>query len=63
MAATSADDENEIHLFIKTEAGECIKVGDVISIPMKDCSFEQRKIKLCFMIGKSGRKVKKHYRK
>ncbi|MBR3141526.1 MAG: hypothetical protein IKF09_00085 [Clostridiales bacterium] len=44
-AATSAYDENEIYINITAEDGECIKVGDTISIPMNDHSFESREIK------------------
>lgn len=44
MAATSAYDENEVELTIKTEPGECICIGDIISIPMNDRTFEEREI-------------------
>lgn len=43
-ASTSAYDENEVYLAIKTEPGESVKLGDVISIPMNDHTYEQRAI-------------------
>ena len=43
-AATLAYDENEIHLDIETEEGESILLGDIITIPMNDHSFEKRKV-------------------
>ena len=43
-AATSAYDENEIYLSIRTEPGESVKIGDTITIPMNDHTFEQREI-------------------
>lgn len=43
-AATLAYDENEVHITIKTEPGEVISVGDTISIPMDDHSFEEREV-------------------
>ncbi len=43
-AATLAYDENEIHLDIETEKGESIALGDIITIPMNDHSFEKREV-------------------
>ena len=43
-ASTSAYDENEVYLTITAEENECIRVGDVISIPMNDHTFESREI-------------------
>lgn len=44
MAATSAYDENEIHIHFTTQKGECISIGDMIDIPMIDHSYEKREI-------------------
>ncbi|MDE6312435.1 MAG: hypothetical protein K2M46_02260 [Lachnospiraceae bacterium] len=44
FAATSAYDMNEIYVWVLLEEGECIKVGDMIDIPMIDHSFEKREI-------------------
>lgn len=44
FACTSAYDENEVCIEIVAEKGEIIKVGDVITIPMIDHTFEQREI-------------------
>lgn len=43
-AATSAYDENEVYITIQAEEGECIHVGDMISIPMNDHTFVNREI-------------------
>ena len=42
FASTLAYDEKEVHLSIETENGECIKVGDAISILMNDHTIEKR---------------------
>lgn len=60
FAATSAYDENEICLSIKTESGESIKVGDTIAIPMNDHTFEQREIKGMYRDWKKHKKGKEH---
>lgn len=44
MASTSAHDENEVQLEVVAEKGEIIKIGDIITIPMNDHTFEQREI-------------------
>lgn len=44
MAAVSAYDEDEVLLSIKTEEGECIRIGDVIAIPMNDHTYENREV-------------------
>ena len=44
MASTSAYDENEVQLEVVAEKGEIIKIGDIITIPMNDHTFEQRVI-------------------
>lgn len=44
MASTSAYDENEVQLEVIAEKGEIIKIGDIITIPMNDHTFEQRVI-------------------
>lgn len=44
MASTSAYDENEVQLEVVAEKGEIIKIGDIITIPMNDHTFEQREI-------------------
>ena len=43
-AATLADDEDEIHLDIETEAGESVQLGSIVSVPMNDHSFEEREV-------------------
>lgn len=35
-AATSAYDPNEVHIDIRAEEGDCIKIGDTISIPIRE---------------------------
>lgn len=47
-SCTLAYDETEVHLFIETECGECIKVGDMITIPMNDHTTEKRVIEAIF---------------
>lgn len=59
-AATSAYDENEIHLTIETGPGESVKTGDVITIPMNDHTFEQREITEMFRDWKKHEKGKEH---
>ena len=44
MASTSAYDENEVEVYILAEKGETIRIGDIITIPMNDHTFEQREI-------------------
>lgn len=58
MAATSAYDENEVHIFILAENGETIRIGDVIAIPMNDHTFEQREIMAMYRDGKKRKRRK-----
>ncbi len=44
MAGTSAYDKNEVEVSILAEKGETIRIGDIITIPMNDHTFEQREI-------------------
>ena len=44
MASTSAYDKNEVQVYIIAEKGESIRIGDIITIPMNDHTFEQREI-------------------
>lgn len=43
-AAASAYDDDEVYVSITAEAGETIKIGDTIAIPMNDYTFEEREI-------------------
>ena len=44
MAGTSAYDKNEVEVSILAEKGETIRIGDIITIPMNDHTFEQCEI-------------------
>ena len=42
-AATSAYDPNEVHIDIRAEEGECIKIGgDEFVVILKGCDYEKR---------------------
>lgn len=57
MASTSAYDENEVQLEVVAEKGEIIKIGDIITIPMNDHTFEQREITDMYRDWKRGKNL------
>lgn len=63
FACTSAYDENEVYLEIVAEKGEIIKVGDIITIPMIDHTFEQREITAMYRDFKNWKKGKESFSK
>lgn len=58
MASTSAYDKNEIQVYIIAEKGETIRIGDIITIPMNDHTFEQREITAMYRDWKTWKKGK-----
>jgi len=61
FAATSAYDENEVSLTIETVSGESVKIGDTITIPMNDHTFEKREIMGMYRDWKKREKGKEHF--
>ena len=59
-ASASGYDENITLIGITAEKGEVIRVGDTITIPMNDHTFEQREI---IEIGRSGKRARTYFLK
>ncbi len=62
-ASAAGYDEQDTLIGITAEKGERIRVGDIITIPMNNHTFEQREIMDMYRDWKKWKKVRTYFRK